>query len=66
MQPLKEKIDTIAQSANTGPSEHISTNRVEKSVMQEEEVSDEVAGVQRIVKEFQDKVGPAVQSTPEP
>ena len=34
MQPLKEKIETIAQSADAVPSEHINTNRVEKLGMQ--------------------------------
>ena len=65
MQPLKEKIETISQSIDAGPSKHISTDRVEQLVVQAEEVSNEVAGVQRIMKEFQDKVGPMVQSPPE-
>ena len=43
-------------------SEHINSDRVEQLDAQEEEVSDEVAGVQQMVKEFQNKVGPAVQS----
>ena len=47
------------------PSEHISYDHVEQLAKQEEELIEEVAKVQQILKEFQDKVGLVVHLAPE-
>ena len=56
--PMQHKLQHIAQSLEAGPSQHISSDRVEQLAAQVEEVTTEVSKVQQMVKEFQDKVGP--------
>ena len=58
MQPMQHKLQQILQSLEARSSKHITFNRIEKLVTQEEEVIEEVAKVQQMVKELQDKVSP--------
>ena len=63
IQPVQQKFQFITQSLEEGPSKHISSNRVEHLAKQAEEVTEEVAQVQQILKEFQDKVQPMPHPT---
>ena len=66
IQLVPQKLQHIAQSIEAGPSKHISFDRVEQLVAQVEEVTREVAKVQQMLKEFQEKVGPPTYPGLEP
>ena len=63
---MQQKLQGIVQLIEAEPLEHVHFDRVEQLVAQAEEVVEKVARVKQIVKTFQDKVCPPVQTNPMP
>ena len=63
---MQQKLQGIVQSIEVESLEHVHSDHVEQLVAQVQEVGEEVAKFQLMVKTFQDKVHPNVQPDPVP
>ena len=63
---MQQKLQGIVQSIGEKSLEHVHSDNVEQLVAQVQEVGEEIAKFQLMVKTFQDKVCPPAQPEPTP